>query len=67
MATCVPEHGGGGWSPEAQAGTRLRSPASLRYPGASWCSSSDTGGEASLLSRRGFNGQREDVRVACRA
>jgi hypothetical protein len=56
MATVVPEHGGGGWSSEARASMRLRSPAPLRYPGASWCSSSDAGGEASLLSRRGFMG-----------
>jgi hypothetical protein len=58
MATAVPGHGGGGggWSSEAPASMRLRSPAPLRHSGTSLCSSSDTGGEASLLSRRRFMG-----------
>ena len=54
MAAAVPEHGGGGWSSKARAGTRLRSSAPLRSPGTLLCSSSDTGGEASLLFRSRF-------------
>jgi hypothetical protein len=58
MATVVPGHRGGGWSSEAPASMRLRSPALLRYSGASLCSSSGTGGEASWLSRRFMNSVR---------
>jgi len=46
---------------------RLRSPAPLRYPGTSLCSSSDTGGEGELAVPEEVHGQREDVQVACRA